>query len=115
IAQTSCVVARRDLPLRFDTGMRYVEDHDLWFRVARLGRVLYLPAPALTCLGRPQMSAGGLSGRRWDMRRGELRMYAKAAGGDVLLMLALPGLLAFSLVKHVWSTLRLALLARRGT
>lgn len=108
IAQTSCVVVARTVPLRFDTAMRFTEDHDLWLRVARLGRVVRLEGLAATQLGRPQMSAGGLSGRRWDMRRGELQMYVKAARDDLRLMPFLPGLLAFSLCKHLWSSLRLA-------
>lgn len=108
IAQTSCVVVARTVPLRFDTAMRFTEDHDLWLRVARLGRVVRIEGLAATQLGRPQMSAGGLSGRRWDMRRGELQMYVKAARDDLRLMPFLPGLLAFSLCKHLWSSLRLA-------
>lgn len=108
IAQTSCVVALRQLPLRFDTTMRYAEDHDLWARVARLGKAVYLPGQALTRLGRPQLSAGGLSGRRWAMRRGELYLYVKAAGSDVAVLACLPALVVFSLCKHVWSSVRLA-------
>lgn len=108
IAQTSCIVVARKVPLRFDTSMRFTEDHDLWLRIARLGVVVRLEGLAVTQLGRPQMSAGGLSGRRWDMRRGELQMYVKAAREDLRLMPLLPGLLTFSLCKHLWSSLRLA-------
>ncbi len=112
IAQTSCVIVQRQLPLRFDVGMRYAEDHDLWVRVARLGQVVYLPGQVLTRLGRPQLSAGGLSGQRWAMRRGELHLYCKAASGDVAVLACLPALVVFSLLKHVWSSLRLALKGR---
>lgn len=108
IAQTSCIVVARTVPLRFDTAMRFTEDHDLWLRIARLGPVVRLEGLAVTQLGRPQMSAGGLSGRRWDMRRGELQMYIKAARADVRLLPLLPGLLGFSLCKHLWSSLRLS-------
>lgn len=115
IAQTSCVVVRRGLPLRFDVAMRYTEDHDLWLRVASLGRVLYLPGVAMTSLSRPQLSAGGLSGHRWAMRCGELRMYVKAAGRDPRIMLGLPVLLLFSLLKHALGALRLIAGLRRIT
>ena len=107
IAQTSCVVVSRRLSLRFDTDMRFAEDHDLWVRIARLGKVIYLPCPAMTRLGRPQLSAGGLSGQRWDMRRGELYMYVKAARNHVTVLVCLPLLIAFSLLKHLWSSARL--------
>lgn len=113
LAQTSCIVVARRVGLRFDENMRYTEDHDLWLRVARQGRVLRLAGMAMTRLGRPQMSAGGLSGQRWAMRKGELQMYLKAAGSDWRLALALPLLLTFSLLKHVFSSLRLAGRQRR--
>lgn len=108
IAQTSCIVVARKVSLRFDTSMRFTEDHDLWLRIARLGPVVRLEGWAATQLGRPQLSAGGLSGRRWDMRRGELQMYVKAARADIRLLPLLPVLLAFSLCKHLWSSLRLS-------
>lgn len=108
LAQTSCIVVARRVSLRFDESMRYTEDHDLWLRIARQGKTLRLAGMAMTRLGRPQMSAGGLSGQRWAMRKGELQMYLKAAGSDGRLALALPLLLTFSLLKHVLSSLRLA-------
>lgn len=114
IAQTSCIVVARKVTLRFDTTMRYTEDHDLWLRIARQGAVVRLEGFSATQLGRPQMSPGGLSGRRWDMRRGELQMYVKAARQDIRLLPVLPGLLAFSLLKHVWSSWRLSGLAGSG-
>lgn len=104
IAQTSCVVVSRRLSLRFDTDMRFAEDHDLWARIARLGKVVYLPRLAMTRLGRPQLSAGGLSGQRWEMRRGELYMYVKAARNHVTVLVCLPALISFSLLKHLWSS-----------
>lgn len=113
LAQTSCIVVARRIGLRFDEGMRFTEDHDLWLRVARLGKVLRLQGMTMTRLGRPQMTAGGLSGQRWAMRKGEWQMYLKAAASDRRLTLALPFLFAFSLLKHVVSALRLAVRQRR--
>ncbi len=103
IAQTSCIVVARAVTLRFDTDMRYTEDHDLWLRLTRQQAAVCLDGLTLTQLGRPQMSPGGLSGRRWAMRKGELHMYIKASRQDVRLLVMLPGLLAFSLLKHLWS------------
>lgn len=110
IAQTSCIVVARQIALRFDTTMRYTEDHDLWLRIAREGVAVYLAGFSGTQLGRPQMSLGGLSGHRWKMRRGELQMYVKAAQQDVRLLPILPVLLAFSLFKHILASCRLAIL-----
>ena len=52
ISQTSCVLVKGDVSLRFDESMRYTEDNDLWLRISDKYKVLYLPI-ALTCLGRP--------------------------------------------------------------
>lgn len=103
IAQTSCITVRRELSLRFDTRMRYAEDHDLWLRIRELGPVAMLPAQVLTWLSRPQMASGGLSGNRWQMRKGELRMYSKLAQRHHRWLLLLPLLWAFSLLKHLWA------------
>lgn len=103
IAQTSCITVRRELSLRFDTRMRYAEDHDLWLRIRESGPVAMLPAQVLTWLSRPQMASGGLSGNRWQMRKGELRMYSKLAQRHYRWLLLLPLLWAFSLLKHLWA------------
>jgi teichuronic acid biosynthesis glycosyltransferase TuaG len=106
-AQTSCSVMRRH-PLRaFDETMRHCEDHDLWIRIAESSPVLQLLGPPLTRLGRPQLSAGGLSGSRWRMRFGEIRSYWKYCSRAWLRRgWLLPFLLAFSLSKHLLQEIR---------
>jgi teichuronic acid biosynthesis glycosyltransferase TuaG len=106
-AQTSCAVARRQPALTFDETMRHCEDYDLWMRIAEHSRVLRLVGNPLTCLGRPQLSAGGLSGNTVRMRVGELRVYFNFCRRAWLYRAwLLPGLLAHSILKHVYSWLR---------
>jgi hypothetical protein len=106
-AQTSSVVMRRQPDLRFDETMRYCEDHDLWIRIAERSAVLQLVGSPLTRLGRPQLSAGGLSGNRMRMRAGEVRVYYKFCQRARLSRAwALPCLVLFSLAKHLYSGLR---------
>jgi len=106
-AQTSCAVMHR-LPLRtFDETMRHCEDHDLWLQIAESSPVLQLLGRPLTRLGRPQLSAGGLSGSRWRMRVGEMRSYCKFCSRAWLRRgWLLPMLLAFSLTKHLLQEIR---------
>lgn len=106
-AQTSCTVIRRMPQREFDETMRYSEDYDLWLRIAESAPVIQLCGPPLTCLGRPQLSVGGLSGNRWRMRVGEMLIYynfCNRAWSSRALFL--PLLLTFSLAKHLWQEIR---------
>jgi teichuronic acid biosynthesis glycosyltransferase TuaG len=105
--QTSCAVVRKQQALAFDETMRYCEDYDLWMRIAEQSPVLRLMGDPLTCLGRPQLSAGGLSERTLQMRLGEFRVYFKFCRRSWLTRVwFLPGLLIFSVLKHAYSRLR---------
>ncbi len=106
-AQTSCVVARKRSALMFDERMRYCEDHDLWMRIAEDSAVIGLVGEPLTYLARPQLSGGGLSASTTRMRIGEMRVYYNFCGRAWLRRgWFLPGLVVFSLLKHVYSWLR---------
>ena len=108
-AQTSCAVINRLSVLRFDEEMSYCEDYDLWLRIAEEHVVIQIIGQPLTKLGRPQLSAGGLSENTLRMRLGEARVYYKycsrAWGRRALL---LPVLMAFSILKHIYSWQRRA-------
>jgi teichuronic acid biosynthesis glycosyltransferase TuaG len=106
-AQTSCTVVRKHSALAFDEAMRHCEDYDLWIRIAERSPVLRVVGKPLARLGRPQLSAGGLSSNTLRMRAGEARVYANFCRRNWLHRAwLLPGLIAFSLSKHAYSWLR---------
>ncbi len=96
--QPSCIAIRKSLPLRFDESYRYCEDHELSIRVAHQHTVHWLDTP-LTQLGRPQLSAGGASGNKWKMRKGELRLYSSIYKHSPLYLPLIPFLWVYSLAK----------------
>ena len=98
--QTSSVVLRRSPVQRFDEGMRHSEDYDLWLRIAAAGHGCYFSPARLTELGRPQLTAGGLSENRRAMRSGEMRAFLHLIAARPVLAPLLPVLLAWSLLKH---------------
>lgn len=114
-ASTSCAVMRKSTGLEFDEHMRYCEDYDLWMRTAESHRVVRLVGQPLTRLGRPQLSAGGLSSNTWGMRGGELRVYYKLCSRAWFARgWMLPGLVVLSVLKHTYSWLRRGQRLRRG-
>ncbi|MDB5121056.1 MAG: putative glycosyltransferase O-antigen related protein [Sphingobacteriales bacterium] len=97
---TSCLVVKRNLSVRFNGKMRYTEDHDLLIRISNIHKV-YLLNVYLTLLGRPQLTEGGLSGDKLKMRFGEIRMYFSALKCNHIIILLLPFLIAYSVLKYI--------------
>jgi len=105
--QSSCVVMSNAPGRWFDESMRCCEDQDLWLRIAERERTLALVGTPLTHLGRPQLTPGGLSGNVLRMREGEIRTYLNFCLRSWPTRLwMLPGLVGFSAVKHIVSTVR---------
>ncbi len=96
---TPCVVLINDHSLLFNESMRYMEDYDLFLRAGDKYGICYFPVP-LTKLGRPILSAGGLSSNRWLMRKGELKAYWHLALRNPFYFLLFPFLAGFGLLKH---------------
>ncbi|MHB1085897.1 MAG: glycosyltransferase family 2 protein [Thiobacillus sp.] len=72
---TPSVMLRADIPLRFQTGKRHMEDHLLWMEIAMSGyKVVRLAAP-LAVIRKAQFGEGGLSADLWAMERGDLHNY----------------------------------------
>lgn len=99
--QPSCMTVRRSLPTRFDETYRYCEDHEFAIRVTHKYECAYLDV-ALTVLGRPQLSAGGASGNKWKMRKGELRLYSSIFRHNAVYILFIPLLWIFSFAKMLY-------------
>lgn len=99
------IVVPKDFVLKFDEKMSYSEDHDLALRLSMLGPI-YLAAQPLTIIRRPVMSSGGLSQSKWNMRRGELRMYRKFCWQNKRFLIFLPFLHVFSILKYGYLCLK---------
>lgn len=102
---TPCVVVKKQDSLRFDEKLRYMEDYELWLRLAEVQKIWHLPL-TLTILGRPVLSEGGQSSNRWAMRRGELKVYTRLALRKKWLLPLLPVLWTYSLTKHLAKKLK---------
>ena len=105
VMATPCVLVRRSLQPRFDERLRYMEDYELWLRLAYRHRLYVLHLP-LTRLGRPVLSIGGQSANRWQMRLGELRAYGSLTRLNPAFGLLLPLLWTVSLLKHLLKSFR---------
>lgn len=97
---TPCVAIYKNKELRFNEHLRFMEDYELFLRGAAVHGVYRIPAP-FTQLGRPILSEGGQSSRRWKMRVGEMRAWWFFAKGKPLYLIALPFLVLFALSKHI--------------
>lgn len=98
-AVTPSVILKKSIFQSFDESMRYAEDHELWLRMSYSHNFYFVNLP-LVLLGRKPLTQGGLSAQRWNMRKGEMKMYMKSVKYNKLLIFILPFLVAFSLLKH---------------
>ncbi len=96
---TPCVVIGRDIIEPFDEDLHYMEDYELFLRLAGKHGVFRINA-ALTQVGRPILSKGGQSSRRWKMRMGEIRAWSTFAKHHPAYWPAVPFLSGFALLKH---------------
>ncbi len=94
---TPTAMLRRELPVRFPAAQRYSEDYLLWLRLALAGNSIYFITLPLTFLFKTRYGASGLSGRLWDMEKGELSNYLQLQQGqiDLGLVMRLPGFILF--------------------
>lgn len=97
---TPCVVMANSGAVRFNERLHHMEDYELFLKKAHQCGVYRIAAP-FTQVGRPILSAGGQSSRRWKMRLGEIRAWwAFARYSPVFMPLLLP-LIGFSMAKHL--------------
>ncbi|MBA3827620.1 MAG: glycosyltransferase family 2 protein [Taibaiella sp.] len=103
IATPTAIIRKAD-NYRFNDTMRYMEDYDLWLRIAYRHKVYFVDT-TLTQLGRPVLSKGGVSSNKWKMRRGELRAYSHLVRLNLLFVFLLPFLYTFSILKHLYKAI----------
>lgn len=96
---SSIVLNQSKRTWRFDEKMRFSEDYDLANRLASTSQ-LYYTTLVLTQLGRPQGSKGGLSGNKWEMRKGELKAIQNLSHYSAYWIVLIPILYKYSLLKH---------------
>ena len=97
---TPSIFLKRSLSERFNERLRYCEDHEFILRVSRLYNVYYTKLK-LVQLGKEPFTSGGLTARRNRMRLGEISMYFEALKYRKGLVVLLPVLILFSMIKHV--------------
>lgn len=107
---TPSVMLRKDLPFRFRSGKRHMEDHLLWMEIVLSGLLVKRLDAPLATINKAQFGAGGLSSQLWAMERGELDNYISLRMRNFIGMPTTCFLLCFSLVKFVR---RLAIVAWR--
>ncbi len=103
---TRTVMLRRDLPFRFLAGQRFSEDYLLWLQIVGSGGKAVLLDCVLAYSFKPAYGDAGLSGRLWEMERGELGNYRRIQrqgliSGPVRYLLSL-----FSLLKYLRRLMR---------
>ena len=96
---TPSVMISKKCSQRFCSGMRFMEDYQLWLTIVVNGGKLARLNSELACIFKPAFGSSGLSSHLWQMEKGELRAYSSIAKGNILIAFLLPGLLTYSLIK----------------
>ena len=96
---TPCVVMQQDENIRFDEALHHMEDYELFLREAYRHGVYRIAVP-FTQIGRPILSPGGQSAKRWLMRRGEILALLRFARHYPQYYLVVGPLILFALLKH---------------
>ncbi len=105
VVATPCAVFSAEANQRFDERLRWMEDWDFFLRLEEDCGAWLLDEP-LTVLGRPVLSAGGLSAARGKMRAAERSIYAKWARRRWWRSPLLPPLWIWSWLKAARKTVR---------
>lgn len=99
-AQGSCICFKNHQNILFNDTFRYCEDMELALRLSYYFECSIIQE-YLTILNRPQLTIGGLSGNKWQMRKAEMRIYSRLYQFNWVFVFMIPFLLLFSLLKHI--------------
>ena len=69
------MMLKRDLPQRFLSGRRHVDDHLLWLQIVCAGHAFVRLSPRLAFTFKRPFGESGLSGQLWVMEKSELANY----------------------------------------
>ena len=69
------IMLRRELPHRFLSGRRHVDDHLLWLQILCSGNAFVRLSAKLAYTYKRPYGQGGLSGQLWEMEKAELENY----------------------------------------
>jgi hypothetical protein len=95
------IMLKRELPQRFLSGRRHVDDHLLWLQIVLSGHAFTRLSAKLAYTYKRPYGQGGLSGQLWQMEKAELDNYwILRSEGRIGLPAAL-GLSAWSLAKFL--------------
>ena len=97
---TPSAMVRRELPLRFLAGRRYMEDHLLWLEIAASGRAVAYLDQRLVFTFKAATGGAGLSARTWEMRKGEIANFWHLWRERRIGAATTVALTGYSLVKH---------------
>jgi glycosyltransferase involved in cell wall biosynthesis len=97
---TPSAMVRREVPLRFLAGRRYMEDHLLWLEIAASGRAVVCLDRRLVFTFKAATGSAGLSARTWEMRKGEIANFWHLRRERRIGAAAAAALTGYSLVKH---------------
>jgi len=75
VLSTRSIMLKRDLPFRFKSWKKYSEDYLLWLEIILGGLLAFKIRLPLAFLYKAPYGVGGLSGRLWEMEKGELETY----------------------------------------
>jgi hypothetical protein len=98
---TPTVMLKRDIPFRFQEGVRYLEDLLLWQKIAFAGLQVSLIESPLAYVHKPFYGVSGLSAQLWKMEKGELRNIVMLYEAGSISFLQLVAATSFSIVKYI--------------
>lgn len=98
---TPSIMLKADIPLRFDSANRYVDDHLLWLEIIAHGYKVANLNVKLAFIYKPLYGASGLSAKMWLMEKAELSNYKKLYQKNYLNLFECYFLQFFSIAKFI--------------
>ena len=98
---TPSVMLKRDVPQRFLSGRRHVDDHLLWLELLCAGHQLVKLSAELVAVYKHLYGASGLSSQLWLMEKSELDNYLRLYRGGSINFAEWLSLSSYSLLKYV--------------